>query len=66
MFSLKFCRIVFPADYCSDVDMQHLGKYFLRNAKFFSEIADVSWRSADKRFRGNVDVGFCVAAVVSC
>ncbi len=44
----------FPAKYCADIDMKHLGKDFLGDAKSLSEIPDVSWRSADGWLRGEI------------
>ena len=52
---LAFTRIiVFPAEYSYSIDMKHLGKDFLGDAKLLPEITDVSWRSADVWLQGEI------------
>ena len=58
MFGMRRCGNLFPTDYGGNIYLQNMGKDFLRNAQFLSEISDVSWRCADEWFRGDVDAGF--------
>ena len=58
MFGMRNGGSFFPTDYCGNIDMKNMGKDFLSNALFLSEISYVSWRSADERLRGDVDAGF--------
>lgn len=49
MFEMGDRNGFFPAYDCASIDMKHLGKDFLRDAEFLSEVTNVSWRSADER-----------------
>ena len=47
----------FPAYDCAGIDMKHLGKDFLRDAQFLSEVSDVVCEGADERLRGGIYAG---------
>ena len=46
------CNGSFPANNCAGIDVKHLGKDFLRDAQFLSEVSDIVSGGADERLRG--------------
>ncbi len=54
MFGMRNCGSFFPADYCGNIDVKNMGKDFLRDAQFLSEVSDIVSGGADERLRGDV------------
>ena len=51
-------NIFLPTNQGQSVNMEHLGKDFLRDAQFLSEISDIVSGGADERLRGDVCAEF--------
>ena len=51
-------KILLPTDQGQSVYVKHLGKDFLREAQFLSEVSDIVCGGSDERLRGDVCADF--------